>query len=162
MLVQMQFLIQLVLPGESRDFAFLTRSWMMLMKLVLDCGHSMCKSGCFRVLYIVFSTSYYLCMTFWRKVYAFIPEVVKNFVYNSSKLFYFVLVYGQLINNVVIVSGEQRRDSAIHIHVSILSSTPLPSRLPHNTEQSSLSYTVGPCYLFILNMTVCTSPSQTP
>ena len=64
MLVQMQLLIQLILPGESRDFAFLTRSWMMLMRLVLDCGHSMSKSGCFRVLYIVFSISYYLCMTF--------------------------------------------------------------------------------------------------
>ena len=39
---------------------------------------------------------------------------------------------------VVIVSGEQRRDSAIHIPVSILPHTPLPSRLPHKTEQSSL------------------------
>ena len=39
----------------------------------------------------------------------------------------------QLINNVVIVSGEQWRDSAISIHVSIFPQTPLPSRLPHNT-----------------------------
>jgi len=28
----------------------------------------------------------------------------------------------------VIVSGEQQKDSAIHIHVSILPQTPLPSR----------------------------------
>ena len=35
------------------------------------------------------------------------------------------------------VSDGQQRDSAIHIHVSILLQTPLPSRLPHNTEQSS-------------------------
>ena len=42
------------------------------------------------------------------------------------------------INNVVIVSGKQWRDSAIHIHVSILPQTPLPSRLTHNTEQSSM------------------------
>ena len=47
------------------------------------------------------------------------------------------------INNVVIVSGEQRRDSAMHIRVSILPQTSLPSRLPYNIEQSSLCYTVG-------------------
>ena len=34
--------------------------------------------------------------------------------------FYFVLRYCQLTHNVVIVSGERRRDSSIHIHVSIL------------------------------------------
>ena len=33
------------------------------------------------------------------------------------------------INNVVIVSGGQQRDSVIHIHVSILPQTPLSSRL---------------------------------
>ena len=42
----------------------------------------------------------------------------------------------------MIVSGEPQRDSAIHVHVSLLPQTPLPSRLPHNTEQSSLCYTV--------------------
>ena len=30
----------------------------------------------------------------------------------------------------------------------ILPQTPLPSRLPRNMEQSSLCYTVGPCWLF--------------
>ena len=60
-----------------------------------------------------------------------------------------------LINNVVIISGEQQRKSAIHIHISILPQTPLPSRLPHIIEQSSLCYTVGPCWLFILNLTMC-------
>ena len=39
------------------------------------------------------------------------------------------------VNNAVIVPGEQRRDSAIHIHISTLPQTPLPSRLPHNIEQ---------------------------
>ena len=34
-----------------------------------------------------------------------------------------------MINNVVIVSGEELRDSAICIHVSIFPQTPLPSRL---------------------------------
>jgi len=38
----------------------------------------------------------------------------------------------QPINNVVIVSDEQRRDSAIHILVSILPQTPFPSRPPHD------------------------------
>ena len=47
------------------------------------------------------------------------------------------------INNVVIVSDELQRDSAIHIHVSILPQSPLPSRLPHNFERSFLCYTVG-------------------
>ena len=35
------------------------------------------------------------------------------------------------MNNVLVVSSGQRRDSAIHIHVSILSQTLLPSRLAH-------------------------------
>ena len=38
----------------------------------------------------------------------------------------------------MIVSGEQRWDSAIHIHVSILPEIPVPSRLPCNTEQISM------------------------
>ena len=38
---------------------------------------------------------------------------------------------------------EQPRDSAIHIHVSLLPQTPFPSRLPHYTEQSSLCSTVA-------------------
>ena len=56
----------------------------------------------------------------------------------------------------------QQRDSDIRIHVSILPQTPLPSRLPHNIEQSSLCDTVGPCWLSILNAAVCTRPYQTP
>ena len=42
------------------------------------------------------------------------------------------------MNSVVVVSGGQQRGSAIDSHVSILPQTPLPSRLPHNIEQSSL------------------------
>ena len=44
------------------------------------------------------------------------------------------------MNNVVVDSGEQRRDSAVHIliHASVLPQTPVPPRLPHNIEQSSL------------------------
>ena len=73
-------------------------------------------------------------------------------------LFYFGI---QLINNVTASDGQQR-DSAIHIHVPILPQTPLPSRLPHHSEQSSLCYTIGPCWLSTLNIAVCTSPSQIP
>ena len=40
--------------------------------------------------------------------------------------------------------------------------TPLPSRAPHNTEQSSMCHTVVPCWLSILNIAVCTCSSQTP
>ena len=49
--------------------------------------------------------------------------------------------------NVVIVSGEQQRDSAIHIHISNLPHTPFPSRLSYKIDQSSMCYTVGPCWL---------------
>ena len=66
------------------------------------------------------------------------------------------------MDNVVIVSDGQQRDSAIHVRVSILPQIPLPSRLPHNTEQSSLWYTLSPCWLSILNKAVCTCLSQTP
>ena len=74
----------------------------------------------------------------------------------SFKLF--ILYCGiQQINNVMIVSGEQQERN-----VSSLPQTPLPSRLPHNTEQSTLCYTVSPCWLSIFNTAVCTGPSQTP
>ena len=33
-----------------------------------------------------------------------------------------------------------------------------PSRLPHNIEQSCLCYRVGPCWLSMLNIAVCTRP----
>ena len=53
------------------------------------------------------------------------------------------------------VLGRQQRDSAKHIHVSILSQTPLTSRLSHNIEQSSQCYTVGSCWLSISNIAEC-------
>ena len=39
----------------------------------------------------------------------------------------------------------------IHIHISILPQTHLPFRLPHNTEQSSMCYTIGPYWLSIIH-----------
>ena len=55
----------------------------------------------------------------------------------------------QLTNNVVVVSGAQQSDSAIHIHVSILPQTPRPFRLPHHIEQSSPCCTACPSWLSI-------------
>ena len=67
------------------------------------------------------------------------------------------------INNVVIVSDGQQRDSVIHIHVSILPQAPLPSKQPHSIEQSFLWYVVGPCWLSILNYSsVYTSIPNSP
>ena len=41
-------------------------------------------------------------------------------------MFYFALGYNQSTNNVVIVSGEEQRDSATHMHVFILPQTSHP------------------------------------
>lgn len=55
----------------------------------------------------------------------------------------FVLAfYWIMANNVAIVSGGQQSVSAIHTHVSILPPTLLPSRLPHNIQQSSTGYSI--------------------
>ena len=48
--------------------------------------------------------------------------------YHFKKLF--ILYWSIAMKNVLIVSGKQWRDSAIHIHVSILPQTSLPCRLP--------------------------------
>ena len=72
-----------------------------------------------------------------------------------------ILCWRIAINNVVIVSGGQQRDSAVHIHGCILSQTLLPSRLPHNIEPSSLCYTVGFCWLSTPYTAVCTCSIQT-
>jgi len=64
----------------------------------------------------------------------------------------------------VIVSGEQQRDSARH-NICYLFSPEFPppqSRLPNNIEQSSLCYTVGLCWLFILSIATCICPTQLP
>ena len=67
-----------------------------------------------------------------------------------------------MINTVVLVSGVQQSDSVIRIHVSILFQILFPVRLLHHIEQSSLCCTVGPCWLPILNIAVCTCRSHTP
>ena len=86
----------------------------------------------------------------------------------ANTLFFFFLTLNFLfcigvyrpINTVVMVSGRHQRDSPRRTHASFLPQTPLPSRLPHDIEQSSLWWTAGPCGFSMLNTTVC--PSQTP
>ena len=61
-----------------------------------------------------------------------------------AKLYFFLYFFTpktfgievQPINDVLVVSGEQQRDSAIHIHGFLLPQTLIPSRLAHNVEQS--------------------------
>ena len=72
------------------------------------------------------------------------------------------LTHTELFNSVVLVSGVQQRASGGHIHVSVLFQILFPFRLLQSVEQSSLCYTVGPCCLSILNITVCIRSSQTP
>ena len=67
----------------------------------------------------------------------------------------------ELINNVALVSGVPQSDSVMHIPVSVLSQILFPFGLLHYIEQSSLCYTVGPCWLSVLNIAVCTCPPPT-
>ena len=60
-----------------------------------------------------------------------------------------------MINNILLVSGVQQSDSVIHMHKAILFQVLFPYRLLQNIEQSSLCYTVGRCWLSILNIAVC-------
>ena len=70
-------------------------------------------------------------------------------------IFKFLFYIGvQFISNVVLVSGVQKSDSVVRIHASILFQVLFPFRLLQNIEQSSLCYTVGPCWLSILNLCV--------
>ena len=62
-----------------------------------------------------------------------------------------------LVNNVVIVSSIQQSNSVIHLHVSIFLQIVFPFKLSQNIEQRFLCYTVGPCWLSILDIAVCTS-----
>ena len=66
-----------------------------------------------------------------------------------------------MINKVVTVSGESLRDSAIHVQVPILPQTPFPPRLVHNSVEFHVLYNRS-FLSIILNIAVCTSPSQTP
>ena len=66
-----------------------------------------------------------------------------------------------MINNAVLLSVVQKSDSVAHTLVSILFQNLFPFRLLHNIEQSSLCYTVRPCYLPSLNIAVSIPDSLT-
>ena len=70
-------------------------------------------------------------------------QISFTFFLKKSVLFY-IGVY--LINNVVIVSGVQPREIAIHIHISPFLQASLPSSLPHNIGQNFMCCTVDPCW----------------
>ena len=91
----------------------------------------------------------------WQPTSLFLPEESHGFlprgpwwatVYGAAKNQTQLKRHAQLINNVIVLGG-QRRDSAIHIHVSFLPQTPLSPGLPYDIEQSSLCSTIGPCWL---------------
>ena len=73
---------------------------------------------------------------------------------SQTRLSYWTELNWQLISKVVVVLGGQQRNPAIHIHVSILLQAFFPSGLPHSTQQSTLWYTIGPCWLSILSSSV--------
>ena len=98
--------------------------------------------------------SKYGCPTTERESQAEAVSPVITWLFTYLFLNFLFCIGVQLINNGVIFASEQCKDSAIHIHVSILPQ-PLPSRLPYNTVQSSMCYTVGPCWLSILNIARC-------
>ena len=53
------------------------------------------------------------------------------------------------MNDTVVVSSGQQRDSAVCIHVTILLQTAFPSRLLRNIEQSSMWHTQ---FVFLQNV----------
>ena len=93
----------------------------------------------------------------------FYPSAKKENPPSVFFFFYFLCYIGvELINYVVLVSGVQQSDSVTHMHVSILFQILFPIRLLQNIEQSSLCYTVGPRWLSVVHITVCTCQFQTP
>ena len=67
-----------------------------------------------------------------------------------------------MTNSIVLVSGVQQSDSGICMHVPIPFQILFPLRLLQKTEQSSLCYPVGPCWLSILNIAVSIYQLQAP
>ena len=63
-------------------------------------------------------------------------KVLWLFIFSLLKIFYFVLEYGWLTDNVLIVSDEQWRDSDIHTHVTILPQIPLPRNTLGNSRHN--------------------------
>ena len=95
----------------------------------------------------LFSSSSFL-VTFRNCVCSFffflnVPIIIFNFLFHTG-------IWP--INNVVIASGAQQRDTATHIHVSILPQTPFPSR---PETMSALFFFLFNIYLFAVLGLIC-------
>ena len=88
----------------------------------------------------------------WSTKWRYQPIFLNNFISHRSKW----------VDHVVLISHVQQSDSVSHIHASILFQILFPLKLLQNTEQSSLCYTIGPPWLSVLNIAVCTCHSQLP
>ena len=91
------------------------------------------------------------------------PEKVHILIFETCDCvtfltFSFILAYNQL-TMLWWFQGHSRATQLYKYMCPFSPKLPSPLRLPHNTEQSSLCYTVGPCWLSILNMAVCTAPA---
>ena len=78
-------------------------------------------------------------------------------IHLKKKTFYCILKY-RWLTCCDSFRWNSEGDSAIHACVFILPQVPLPSRLPHNIEQTSMCCIVVPSWLSILNIAVCTCP----
>ena len=92
----------------------------------------------------------------WPKYWSFSVSISPSNEYSGLISFRFdwfdLLEVQGTLRSLVIFMDIQWRDSAIHMHVSILPQTPLPSRLPHNTKQSPLCCAAWPCWWSVLNI----------
>ena len=72
-------------------------------------------------------------------------------LHQYAQIIYFVSLFYvgvQPIDNVVIIPRGQQSDSVTHIRDP---ETPLPSKPPHNIEQSSLCHTAGPSFNILMS-----------
>ena len=119
----------LILSSTSCYFSWRC-TWSLVISMAQNEIHKLCQAGGHRA--IGCSLLHYS---------SWVESILFSFFKEN---FMFILECRQLI-----VSGGQQRDSAIQIHVSIFPQTPLPSRMPHNVEQSSPCHTVVHCWLSI-------------
>ena len=107
---------------------------------------------------LVNSTNYYALMQWPHKhsLYVIRKATLKK------KNFYFVLGFSQLTN--VVWEFQVNSEGFSHTYVCMYPFPLKPLSHPdcHITEQSSLCCTLGTYWLSILNIAVCTCPSQSP
>ena len=100
-----------------------------------------------------FSSCIFVCL-FWMKpspcwlsffLFLFVVQICIIFIFSDFK---FLILYWSIADLKCCDSFRWTTRGPSHTFtLSILPQTPLPSRLPHNVDQSSLCYTVCPCWL---------------